>query len=336
MKWSRSWIGTTLSVAFLAGCATEEAVFVDMERARAALPEEGAGWYATSPAPLGVIEGAGATLEAPPLGRPTAEAGARAAAVLTLLWEQTNQTLVSLTEAYERRALMESAADVAELRARLRRSLAEFDERLLENAERIIRSRAPQRGRLLARLAFLAGFPPSRPRKSPIPWATALDSEWARETADLKERIEAWDDETYRLLDRMVEQHHDSRDAVASAVSAQIRQLRESVRERASREVAALLGDGGQAWLGDLIADNPPPASAGSAVTVEVPPMSLRSPRFGAPDQEERPPDALQGRLGIFLRVHGYKQARSPRAGRDATGEFIAWLKTTQNGPSGS
>lgn len=336
MKWSRSWIGTTLSAALLAGCATEQAVFVDLERARAALPEAGAGWYATPPAPLGVIEGAGTTLEAPPLGRPTAEAGARAAAVLALLREQTDYTLASLTEAYERRALMESAADVAELRARLRRSLAEFDQRLLENAERIIRSRAPNRGRMLARLAFIAGFPPSRSRKSPIPWATALDSEWAREAADLKQQIEAWDDETYHLLDRMVAQHHDSRDAVAAAVRAQIRDLHESVRERASREVAALLGDGGQASLGDLIADNPPPASSASAVSVEVPPLPLRSPMFAAPPQEERPPDALPGRLGIFLRVHGYKLARSSRAGRDATGEFIAWLKTTQNGPSGS
>lgn len=282
------------------------------------------------------LGGSRAAIEGSYADKPTAEAGARAQAVELLLRQQTDQTLASLTAAYERGALVESAGEVAELRSRLQRTLAELDARLLDAAARIVRSRAPQRGRLLARLAFLAGYPPSRPRKSGVPWGSALEAQWAREVAELKEQVNAWDDETYDLLERMVTQHHEGRTVAQAAVNAQIRELRESAREKAARAVEALLGDGGEASLGDLIADNPPPPRRIGRVISDVPSLSVRLSKPELGDRSAPSADRLMGILDIFLRVHGYKLSGSPSAGRDVTGEFIAWLKTTQNGHSES
>lgn len=340
MKWSRSWIGTTLSVpAILAGCAREEVVFIDKERVLGAvqllapLPH-------TTPVGFGEIrlEGVERTFDAEKPATYSMEAGERTAMVLSLLRDQTDQTLASLTSSYERQALVESAAEVAELRVRLRETLTSFDERLLDEAAALLRERSPERGRMLARLAFLAGFPPTRPRKSRVPWASALDSLWAKEVAGLKQRMEAWDDETYRMLSQMVAQHHGSREAVIATINAQIHALRESLRERAAHKAATLLHDGGQAALGELIADNPVPRAKESRAIAQVPPAIWKAPTVQPPNPGAAPPpeEVLSTRLSIFLRVHGYKLAQGPRQGRDATGEFITWLKTTQNGHSES
>lgn len=337
MKWSKSWIGITLSTAALVpGCARETPVFVDLGRVRSATAGVEAPQVGAAAAIAASLEGSRATIKASTPDGPTPEAGQRAEAVMALLRQQTEQTLASLTEAYERRAMVESAGEIAELRARLRRTLTELDSELMETAEQTVRARAPERGRLLARLAFLAGFPVSRPRRSNVPWSSALDAEWAREVAELKKRIDSWDDETYALLDRMVSQHHEGREAVRAAVSAQIRELRESAREKASRDVSALLGAGGEASLGGLIADNPSPSRRASEVTADVPPLTVRLSKPEVGDRFVPASDRLDGLLDIFLRVHGYKLAGSRSAGRDATGEFIAWLKTTQNGHSES
>ncbi len=335
MKSSKSWIAITLSLLALGACDKREAVFVDLNRAETLLAIQPA--ESVELAPLNAsLPPTQSHWELPPTPPLYAEAGARAERVGALLKEQLETTEQELLAAFEKDALIQASTEIATLRSALGDTLGEFDSRLLEEASAIIQSRATERGRMLARLAFLAGFPPGKTRKSNVPWPTALNEDWAREADQLREKLRAWDQETYMRLDELVATHHNLQTSARERVQKAIEAIRSTARQSAVTRAQEVMTSVGGIRLDDLMADEPlvpPTVSAGDSVQVAATRLNVSAIHSSAETGGSAARQRAQRHLEIFLRLHGYKLAQ-PGQGKDATGEFITWLQKRLSGHS--
>jgi hypothetical protein len=250
------------------------------------------------------------------------------------LKEAVETTRKELMAAFEKDALLRASAEIAAVRSTLGETLGEFDAKLMDEAAEVIRQRALERGRMIARLAFLAGFPPGRTRKVPVPWRTALDEEWAKEADQLRRDLLQWDDETYRRIEELVASHHSlqarAREQVEGAVEAIRAAARRSAESRVQEAMTAVAG----LRLEDLMADKPlalPALTGGSFVEVPTVNLKISSPEIDPAVADLPVRSRVKRNLEIFLRLHGYKLAK-PGEGKDVTGEFILWLEKRLSG----
>lgn len=204
-----------------------------------------------------------------------------------------------------------------EYRAWLDEAFEELHELFLQHAKKI--------GPLWHDLSWRVGFPDPDPGSI----TTSSDQFKARtlqEAKELRIGLRAMDGEFRTLVSERLSRIEEERSSRVSAFTAEMDEKRVDALERAQKDADAVTE---QAFAIlersalDPEAQLPAVPSVGSAVNSEP------APRWNWPSRDRlaESQDDLRAHLEVFLKVNGFKLAKSPGKARDVTQEFVVWRR---------
>lgn len=325
-----------MTLLMAAGCGpTPSFVYVDERVAARALAGEDdePALPRTPPAPPPVLSEAIDLPGSPPRSIGFKDFAERNALVRNTIEANRREAIAALAARLRDAYHLEIKRAEAEARLALRgeRSL-EYDlaiVRVLSAFERWADRRAP----LICGIALTAGFPDpdASSSRSLDPDATRrqrMDFERARQYREL---LRAVDQEYFGQRDEILATVEDRFAQKLLALTAQTIEAFQQADERAAEEARDQILSGAadaEIQLVSATVDRP----AEEPIAVDVP--SVAFPRSWEPLSAETP--SAQDDLGALLKVwaatNGYKPTTDPKKGRDATEEFIAWVKQRQSG----
>lgn len=185
------------------------------------------------------------------------------------------------------------------------------------------------------KLSNLVGFPDPDPRSRRQPEGT---DELGRQRFEKAKSYRDSLDELSALFWLEFDRRRVAVESDLSAKKARIRVRmveREEILDAAAREQARHVVNGngngnGQVTTLDLRGDLPAQPSLG--VRLASSPPRLASTVIAPSDWRSVQQDGLRSELEVWAAVHGYRLAKTPAEGRDATDEFVVWRKSYRAG----
>jgi hypothetical protein len=237
-----------------------------------------------------------------------------------------------LVNAYTRELAVEASALVKQRRDALDRRLRDAFDRTMQLVSNLVARSAPDRARLIVRVALISGWPDARKRSDEEVRRSAVLQQWEREAEDLRARIAAHDQEVDQELNTLLAADAAMTSAERSQIAREVRDILDRVEGEAKRLAAERIADTNRAALPDLVGRIEERPAVHPGKRIDIPAASARMGSATVPDLAALPED-VSAYLDIYIRVHGYKLARTPLGAEDKTSEFIAWLKDHSVGP---
>lgn len=278
------------------------------------------------------------TASLPPLDRRVLElpvASQKIATIRQKIAELESQSLRSLTVQLEK--VYQAEVDIQE-KDRLQ-ALEPIAESAREHARRAIdlafQQYAATKGPALAQLAVYAGFPDPGPRPNPNP--DRAPSAWFKhvqqQAQEARQKIRAAEQAFNQAVRVALRQEDSTTEEAIAQVQTEIQRLRAAADEKARREAIAQTR-GKTLEFGTLLATADRlslPSIPGKSVALESfpdVPEGVVSPAVPKTRLEDRWEVALQ----LWASQKGYKLSESPKNARDATLEFLTWMRTHRTG----
>ena len=253
--------------------------------------------------------------------------------------EQRRQTAVALmaAEMEKLRASLEAAylreleADVeATARQLTSDQAAEARERanaIVTESLRYIMATAPHRGRLVARLSLIVGFPDPGPRQGPLPeGASGVERELAEHADRLRADIVQMDAGFEGWIKALLEEERALSETGREYLAVRIEEAYRRAAAEAARESAERMERTGRLELPSLLDTSAGRLAAQPERRVEVPVAEARLHTAQDPQPWTPRKEVVETQLRIWLRIQGYKLAGGPGGAPDKTAEFVAWL----------
>lgn len=324
---SRLWIPTTLSLLAFAGCAKrEQTVWVDVRQAT----RYTTALRLTYPAIAAVsAETPAQALSMPAIAPPTrgrVQAEARREEALQLMRQQSEEILSALEDAYLRELTSKARAEGLRLTAEIAARIRFRADVVAEQISSLISVNAPERGRVIVRLALLAGWPDTGGLHFvPIAHTSVVEEQWKKEADDLRKRLFAMNTKLESELDALLTAERKLTDTERAQLARQIAEsLKNAEAEAITRARRRISATGREKPPSLLLQSLPLKGEAARFASVPGTRAAVSPPP--SPPNLPLPVDTVQARLNIWLRLRGYKLASGPaRSVPDKTGEFIAW-----------
>jgi hypothetical protein len=261
-----------------------------------------------------------------PSPRGTEEITMRRAEAEALLENQKTEALTRFISAYRAQLLAAARVTAATLESELAERADARAEQAIDATYSLVTQNVDERAKILARLALLTKWPELvQLNFFPIARSSAVRDKWESEAKQLREDLSALDRSVSDRIDAILSGNRALLDAESKELARRIQsefdkaetEAIEKARQRltsADRKIPSLLTTR-QSIL------HP---SAGGAIT--IPAVVFDEPPIPEPVALPPPSDAIQTRLNIWARIHGYKLGRGPNGAVDKTGEFIAWI----------
>lgn len=330
MRLLRLWIPITLSLsAGVSGCIKKEtAVWVDVRRAASALsvsePQQISvdGISAAEAGVLAVIGGFSPSVKGRELRQERREEA------LETIQAQRASTLQDLTEAYAADLRARAATEIATLGANIAEARRGRAGLAVEAISLLVGAKADERGRIVARLALLAGWPDSGgSRFVPIARTSVVEPLWKAEASLMRDELAELDKQVEAQIDAVLERYEArytaEKEDLAEAAKAKYRMAAEEAERRAFARMSSTERQSLPRLLTESMA--PLPDIGATSLTIPAAQAAAQAPR--SPAALPEPLEAITARLNIWLRVRGYKLAAGPTLAPDKTGEFIAWSR---------
>lgn len=264
-------------------------------------------------------------LEASARGREQTEQRRRIA--IALMAAEMEKLRASLEAAYFRELEADVEATARQLTSDLAADARERADAVVAESLRYIRATAPRRGRLVARLSLIVGFPDPGPTQRPLPeGASGVERELAESADRLRAGIAQMDAGFEQWINALLEAERVLSETGREDLAARIEEAYRRAATEAAREAAERMERTGRLELPSLLDTSAGRLAAQPERRIEVPVAEARL----RPAQELEPwtprKEVVETQLRIWLRIQGYKLARGPEGAPDKTAEFVSWL----------
>ena len=172
------------------------------------------------------------------------QASQRREEALQLMQAQRADTLAELEEAYRRQLIAAANAEAVTMTSELSDKVRARADAAVEQIAAIINTTAPQRGRVIARLALLAGWPDKGGlRFVPIARKSVIEEQWKKEADELRKNLLALDAQLGKQIDAIVDADRQltesERADLATRIKTSISVADEKARARAGERLRA-------------------------------------------------------------------------------------------------
>ena len=262
-----------------------------------------------------------------PSPRGREQASQRREEALQLMQAQRAETLSELEEAYRRQLIATANSEAVTMTSELSEKVRARADAAVDQIAGIINATAPQRGRVIARLALLAGWPDKGGlRFAPIARTSVIAEQWKKEAAELRKNLLALDAQLGKQIDTIVDADRQLTESERADLAKRIKTSISVADERARARAGERLRTTGRMTLPTLLTRSARALPGQPASSLTVPGTLVAWNPAQYPPPMPAPVEAFAERLNIWLRIHGYKLAAGHARGvPDMTGEFIVW-----------
>jgi hypothetical protein len=247
---------------------------------------------------------------------------------LAVVEAEKNRLLNGLTKAYETELRSAVAIFASNLESGRRLKAKKLSEETINKISDIVKQNALQHGLLIAELAQLVGWPDSANLIVKPYGNDPMAIQKLTETVDeLRETITTISSKTTDQIDKILLEETSLNKEERLQIKAQIETAYKEATVEAGRLAKKKLDTIAAFSFFDVLEETSGILRMQPARHMTLPRMSVA---FGnAPDR--RPPkipkSVLEGRLNIWLRLHGYKLSDGAQNAPDLTGEFVTWMR---------
>jgi hypothetical protein len=205
--------------------------------------------------------------------------------------------------------------------------------KLAKEIARLVMLQSKRRGVVLARLAFLIGFPDPQ-TKAPANLPSKVASDYWAEVNRLRAELVKIDADFTQQANQATAQKSQTLDEASRKLRIRFAELQAAAEERAANEAEVELKRLANR-VGLQLAERPPirlPKLEGRSKTLTLPNTPINPVPLEIKDSIDHKA-VVESQIDIWIALQGYERVKRSSQGRDATREFIEWRRNRHLGP---